>query len=201
MSHDTLIHALVRPVVRKVAGSGITPNQVTTLRLVTGLLGAVGFAQGGVLWPCLGAGFMLLSVLLDRADGELARQTGKMSQGGYRYDLICDCAATVASFIGMGFGVQSVFGPAAIAMGVVAGVSVAVVFWLINVVKLTPIKAPDGAERRVILDPDDAMILAPFFVWFGVMPWAVAIACVATPIVAIALGIVGLKARRRESRA
>ena len=201
MSHDTLIHALIRPAVRAVSKTGITPNQVTSLRLVTGLAGALGFAQGGVLWPFVGAGFMLLSVLLDRADGELARQTGKMSQGGYRYDLICDCTATVASFIGMGFGVQRVFGPAAILMGVVAGVSVAVVFWLINVVKLTPLKAPDSYERRVILDPDDAMILAPFFVWFGVMPWAVAIACVATPIVALVLGVIGLAARRRESRA
>jgi hypothetical protein len=101
----------------------------------------------------------------------------------------------------MGFGVQSAFGPAAILMGVIAGVSVAVVFWLINVVKLTPISAPDGSERRVILDPDDAMILAPFFVWFGVMPWAVAIAAVATPIVALVLGVLGLTARRRARRA
>ncbi len=185
---------------RQLAATPVTPNHITTLRLATGLAAAIGFAQGGVLWPDIGAGLMLVSILLDRADGELARQTGKMSKSGYRYDLICDCVATMAGFFGMGFGVQDVFGPAAILMGLVAGVSVAVVFWLINGVKLTPLPPADWPDRRVIVDPDDAMILAPFFVWFRVMPWTVAVAAVATPLVAIVLAVMGLRNLRRRER-
>ena len=124
MSHDTLVHRLVRPVVRAIAPTRITPNHLTTARLITGLAAALGFAQGGWVWPDLAAGVMLVSLLLDRADGELARQTGRTSRKGYRYDLICDCVATAAGFIGLGVGVREVFGPVAILLGIIAALSV-----------------------------------------------------------------------------
>ncbi len=195
MSHDTLIHRLVRPVVRQVAGTGVTPNQLTTLRLATGVLSAIGFAQGGVLWPDLGAAVMLLSLLLDRADGELARQTGKMSRSGYRYDLICDCTATVADLLGMGWGSREMLGPVSGLLGIVGGVGVATVFWLLHVVQ----PAAPKQRSRILVDPDDAMMLTPFLIWLGLMPWAVVTAAAATPVLALVLGaLIALKAAGRS---
>ena len=74
MSHDTIIHRIVRPAVRRVALTGVTPNQITTLRLLGGIAAALAFA-GPAPWPAIGGGIFLFSMLLDRADGELARQT------------------------------------------------------------------------------------------------------------------------------
>src|SRR3954466_763287 len=75
MSQNTLIHRLVRPAVRAVAAhTSLTPNHVTTLRLATGLAASMMFAQGIYGWVAIiGGCIFLLSMLLDRADGELAR--------------------------------------------------------------------------------------------------------------------------------
>jgi hypothetical protein len=43
-----------------------------------------------------------VSFLLDRADGELARQTGKCSAVGHRFDLCSDYAANATIFLGLG---------------------------------------------------------------------------------------------------
>lgn len=80
MSHDTWIHRAVRGAVRPLARTPVTPNQVTTLRLITGLAAAAAFAQGGEGWRQVGAGLFLVSLFLDRADGELARASGKSSR-------------------------------------------------------------------------------------------------------------------------
>ena len=167
MSHDTTIHRIVRPAVRRIAPTGVTPNQLTTLRLVTGLIAAAGFAQGGEFWPRLGGVIFLLSLLLDRADGELARQTGRSSPLGYRYDLVCDCLATVATFIGIGFGLVGSFGPGAILLGLIAGAGVCGLFWMLNVVKVAPVSTYQFWGGRLVVDTDDAMVFVPVLIWCG----------------------------------
>lgn len=191
MSHDTLVHRLVRPPVRALAKTGVTPNQLTTLRLLTGVLAATGFALGGRLWPALGAASMLASSLLDRADGELARAVGKTSAGGTRYDLLADGASTVVVFIGMGLGAREAWGPVSVLYGGVAAVSVVALFILTQ--RLEPAGAACVSSRP--FDPDDALLAAPFLVWAGLMPWAVLVAAVVSPLVAVALGALALARR------
>ena len=83
----------------------ITPNQITTLSLATGLLAALLYARGG--WAAhFGAVCFVLSFWLDHADGELARMTGRVSRFGHRYDLAAGCAVLVALFVGMGIGAR-----------------------------------------------------------------------------------------------
>lgn len=167
MSHDTLIHRIVRPLVRCVAPLRITPNQITTLRLFTGLAAAACFAAGTKSSLEVGAGVFVLSVLLDRADGELARQTGQTSKGGHRYDLGCDWISTVAAFLGTGVGLAGSVGEIAIALGLVAGVGTGVLFWQSNVLKLenpSGYRTPNG---QILFDPDDAMLALPLFIWIG----------------------------------
>ena len=180
---------------RPLASTSITPNQVTTLRLVTGLGAAVAFALGGG-WRISGGALFLVSLLLDRADGELARLSGKMSSGGYRYDLTCDCIATVATFIGLGVGLYDTLGPLAIVLGVEAGASVVTVFYQINVLKVASTSGP-GLDGRILADADDAMLGLPVLIWLGLSKLALVLAGTATPVIVMALLLrERLKARR-----
>ena len=190
MSHNTFIHRIVRPIVRAVAPTGVTPNQVTTLRLVTALASAWMFAQAGVLWPNIGAGVFLVSMLLDRADGELARQTGQSSLWGYRYDLVCDFIAGASTFVGIGFGHAETMGPMAIALGAVAGAGIGALFWELNVFKLVSLRAYKLGPLEA--DPDDAMIFVPILIWCGLSQPMLMAAAVITPLAAAGVALAGL---------
>ena len=94
MSHNTWAHRLVTVAVRPLARTSVTPNQITTLRLVAGLAAALAFAIGGGAAAQVGGVLWILSMLCDRADGILARLTGRTSAWGHVYDLICDFTTT-----------------------------------------------------------------------------------------------------------
>jgi hypothetical protein len=70
MSSNIPIHCLVRPVMRRLARTRVTPNHLTTLRLAAGIAAAAAFACGGTTWPGIGGGVFVLSMLLERADGD-----------------------------------------------------------------------------------------------------------------------------------
>lgn len=196
MSHDTLMHRVIRPAIRRMAPTGVTPNQLTTLRLITGLVAAAAFARGGVLWPDIGGGTFVLSMLLDRADGELARQTGQSSLGGHRYDLVCDCTASVVAFVGVGLGLIETLGPVGILLGLAAGSGVGILFWQINVLKLASLRPYTFWHERVVVDPDDAMIFVPILIWCEAAQPMLIAAAVITPAAAIWIGLTSWRSRR-----
>ena len=200
MSHDTTIHRIVRPAVRRIAPTGVTPNQLTTLRLVTGLVAAAAFAVGGPIWPRIGGVIFLLSLLLDRADGELARQTGRSSPLGYRYDLVCDCLATVATFIGIGFGLVGSFGPGAILLGLIAGAGVCGLFWMLNVVKVAPVSTYRFWGGRLVVDTDDAMVFVPVLIWCGAAKLELIAAASLTLLALLGLSLRGFLKRTAAER-
>jgi len=197
VSHNTLIHQIVRPAVRAVAPSGVTPNHLTTLRLVTGLAAALGFAVGG-RWAMFGGAVFVLSMLLDRADGELARQTNQMSEAGYRYDLFSDCAASMAAFLGVGVGLAPGMGPLGPLLGALAGVGIAVLFWQLNVAKIGELRGFEFWGGRITVDPDDAMIFVPILIWCGADRPMLLAAAVATPGAALWLGFEALRVKRER---
>ena len=195
MSTDTLIHRIVRPAVRAVAPTGVTPNHITALRFATGVAAALAFAAGGAFWPAVGGGVFVLSMLLDRADGELARQTGQSSPAGYWYDIASDCASNVLAMFGIGVGLFAAAGALGPVLGAVAGIGIGVLFWQLFGLRLAQ---PQGYEvaRGVVLDPDDALVLVPVFVWTGAaFPMLVA-AAVVTPLAALWLGLRGSQSGR-----
>lgn len=194
MSTNTVIHRIVRRPVRALARTSATPNQVTTVRLITGLFAAACFARGPGAWMAVGGIVFVLSMLLDRADGELARQTGQMSVWGYRYDLACDCLASVATFIGLGLGLAAGHGMLAIWLGVIAGLGIGTLFAELNILKFADVR---GYELRqgITIDPDDAMILVPVLIWLG-LAWPMTIAAaIITPTAAIVLALLALRRR------
>jgi archaetidylinositol phosphate synthase len=196
LSTNTLIHRIVRPVVRRIAHSRVTPNNITTLRLVTGVAAAIGFAQGGALWPAIGGGIFVFSMLLDRADGELARQTHRSSVVGHRYDLVSDCASNILAFVGIGIGVVPALGLMGPMLGLLAGVGIGTLFWQLNALKLVEIRPYSAWNDRFNADPDDAMIFVPLLVWCGAAIPTLVAAAVITPLAALWISMTGTRAIR-----
>jgi phosphatidylglycerophosphate synthase len=110
----------------------------------------------------------VLSLILDRADGILARLTGKTSKFGHIYDLIADSASNALVFVGIGFGLRlGSLGGWAIPLGVIAGAAVLLV--LLTVVRIEDQKGQGAAEigNSFGFDPDDAMLFVPAAVLLG----------------------------------
>ncbi len=180
MSHNTLLHSIVRPIVRLAAQTGITPNQITTARLLTGLGAAAAFAQGTRAWMDIGGVVFLMSLLLDRADGALARHTNQTSLSGHRYDLASDCIASTMAFIGLGVGVAATAGIAGLWAGLMAALGIGTLFFQLNVLKAATVSG--RTIGRVTVDPDDAMVFVPVLIWCGAAWPMVIVAAVVTPL-------------------
>lgn len=180
MSHDTWVHRAVRPVVRRLATTAVTPNQLTAGRLVTAVASALLIASGDPGWSKAGGALFLVSFLLDRADGDLARIRGETSAWGHRFDLCSDYTANILVFMGIGFGLQDgPLGPAAIAMGALAGSAIGLIFWLVRHVEQV-----DGAAAFPTaggFDPDDAMIAIPIAIWLDGETYILAAAAIGAP--------------------
>ena len=162
ISHNTLMHRGVRVLVKPLVVTPVTPNHLTTLRLVTGLGAAGAFAVGASPWQYYGAAAFVLSVLLDRADGELARLGGKMSPSGHVYDLVADAVSDILVFVGIGIGLRdSILGLWAVPMDIAGGGSVAIIFWLI--MRIEERAGARAAELGGVagFDPDDAILVVP----------------------------------------
>lgn len=191
MSSNTIVHRAVRPLVRTIAPSGVTPNQITTLRLATGIAAALAFAGEGH-WPAIGGAIFLLSFFLDRADGELARQTGQSSPGGHRYDLLSDCTSNIIAFIGLGLGAGAQPGLLGPALGIVAGAGIGALFWQLHILRIGTLRGYELAPG-IIIDPDDLIALVPILVWLGATAPMLVAAAVITPVAALWLGLTGAR--------
>jgi archaetidylinositol phosphate synthase len=127
---------LARRLVTPLKDSWVTPNHLTTVRLWVGLAAAAAFLPGTYGWSNLAALLLILSNFLDHTDGELARVSGKSSKVGHLYDLASDAAVTILLFIAIGVGVGVGEKPGlalqlpAVALGVVAGCAIALIFFL-----------------------------------------------------------------------
>ncbi len=110
MSHNTWIHRGVRIVlVRPLAKTPVTPNQLTLVRIAAGLAAAAALAVGDPVWSAWGAGLFVLSLIMDRADGDLARLTGKTSPQGHTLDLISDATCNTLIFAGLGAAIYTLW--------------------------------------------------------------------------------------------
>ena len=123
---------LARRLVAPLSNSWVTPNHLTTVRLLVGLAAAAAFLPGPYVWSNAGALLLVVSNFLDHCDGELARISGKSSRAGHLYDLASDALVTVLTFVALGIGVSVHLAlplpPAA--LGGVAGCAIALIFYL-----------------------------------------------------------------------
>jgi len=200
ISHNTWIHKAARVViVDPLAGTRATPNQLTAARIATGLGAAALLAVGAAPWVHWAGALFALSMLLDRADGDLARITGRTSPAGHTLDLWADATCNTLIFVGLGLGLRdgTMFGPWAVALGLVAGAGVATILWLV-----LKIEKAEGARAAELggaagFDPDDAMIAVPITVWLGYSEQLLLAAAVGAP--AFAVFFYGLFLFKRKS--
>ena len=99
-----VIHPISRRVVDVLARTSITPNQVSVASVFFAAAGAASFAA--LPWPISAfAGLVLLLAwhVLDGADGDLARRTGRASPIGELVDGVCDHASQACVYIGLGW--------------------------------------------------------------------------------------------------
>ncbi len=185
MSHDTWLHRIARPGARLLAHTPVTPNQVTTARLVLGLV-ATGLFALGPRWNLAAGLVYLASMLFDRMDGVLARLTGRTTPWGHRYDLAVDAVCDAVVFMGIGWGLRhAALGHWAPVLGLVAGLSVAAVFWL--VFRVEAVRGPRAAELggRAGFDPDDALLIVPLAAFVGLTEPLLIAAAFGAPVFAV----------------
>lgn len=183
---------LVAPLV----DTAVSPNMLTTVRLVVGALGAVYFAQEGMHNL---AGFLIvLSNFLDHTDGELARMSGKSSRFGHNYDLISDAVVTIGMFFGIGVGLSEPMGGNGPIFGVIAGCAVAGIFHLRNLSESRHGKSATRQPRLGGFEAEDILYLIPVVTLTGNLEWFLIAAAVGAP---LALVIVATQYFSVESRA
>ncbi len=95
---------LARVVVRPLARTAVTPNQLSFLCLAVGLVAAILLASASPVVAGIGAVCFMVAVFLDHTDGELARMTGQASTFGHRLDYFIGSAIYTVMYIGLGYG-------------------------------------------------------------------------------------------------
>jgi archaetidylinositol phosphate synthase len=171
MSDAPYDQRLARFLVRPLARSTITPNQLTTLTLVVALSGAAMLAFGGDAPAAWGAGLFVLARFMDHFDGELARMKRATSKFGYYYDYVTGALSYAALFLGLGIGYRhGVLGPWAIGLGA-TGASAALISLFLN---LGIDKVQDFAEGESVGYPalggfelEDGIYLIAPIAWLG----------------------------------
>jgi len=156
---------LARRLVKPLQHTAVTPNHLTSVRLLFGIAAACAFARGGYAWMNGGALLLVISNFLDHTDGELARISGKSSRIGHWYDLISDIAVTVLLFtaIGVGVGTRSVtvLGVSPLALGVLSGSAVALIFVLRMRIEKFGGKAASRQAAAGGFETEDVLYLLP----------------------------------------
>ena len=164
----TWTHKLALIFVRPLANTFVTPNHLTFLRLITGLVACYCFATGDRELMIWGGWIWVLSAFLDRTDGELVRVSGKTSAWGHKFDMFCDSATTSLFFVAGGIGLRDTeLGHWAIFMGIAGGLGVLAAEYYAEQID----KRNDDPDDRAYpgfadFDFDDVLYLFAVIAWF-----------------------------------
>jgi archaetidylinositol phosphate synthase len=156
---------LARKLITPLKDTWVTPNYLTTVRLFVGSAAAAAFMPGTYGWSNLAALLLIVSNFLDHTDGELARISGKSSRLGHWYDLVSDALVTVLLFVAIGAGIEAkrglLLGLPPVVVGTVAGVAVAVIFWLRMQIEELAGKAASRQPSVGGFETEDVLYLLP----------------------------------------
>ena len=90
----------------------ITPNQITAVSLVFGLLCALCFISGNHIAGIIGALLLTASYTFDNCDGEIARIKKMSSDFGAKFDDMADWMVDASFFAALGYGTSQVMAQA-----------------------------------------------------------------------------------------
>lgn len=177
---------LARRLVRPLDGTRARPNHLTTLRLVLGLTSAWFLAHPSLAMADIGAFLFALSNFVDHTDGELARISGASSRFGHAYDLVCDAIIHTVLFAALGYGLlQGPLGIWAPCIGLVAGLSVAFIFWLHMLMEDELGKAEAKLPSAGWFEIEDVLYLFPLVTLFDVRETFLVLAFIGAPAFAL----------------
>jgi hypothetical protein len=144
---DVVVHRrLSRWVSRAAVAAGIGPNAITLASGMVGLAAVAAFARGDVRAVVTGFFLYVAAVVLDHADGEVARLTLTESSLGEWLDVIVDTVIHGTMLLALGAGSVRVTG-AGLTAGIV-GAAAVVASGLLG--KVWPPALPSAAERGLL---------------------------------------------------
>ena len=126
-SNRRLIHPLSRRLAAGLSRTPVTPNMVSVAGAGAAAVAAACYASLGYPWS-VAAGFLAHVAwhVLDGADGDLARRTGRSSPTGELVDGLCDYAGQAILYAALAFVLASTFGPWAWPLALASGLARAV---------------------------------------------------------------------------
>ena len=119
-----LVHPVSRKLVDALVHTPVTPNQVSVASVFAAAAGA--YALWALAWPwgpCAGLLGLFVWHVLDGADGDLARRTGRASVSGELVDGICDHVSQILVYVALALVLQRTLQGWAWVLACVAGVS------------------------------------------------------------------------------
>ena len=187
MSRISWTHKVARFCLIPVIKSPITPNHLTVLRLITGIIACVTFASGIRYLEIIGGFIWILSALLDCADGELARMRNQSSEWGHKFDFFSDTTVTALFFIGIGIGARdSMPELVAVVLGFIIAQGVVVAAVLTE--KIDQIKEESGDKAYPGIagfNFDDILFLFALIIWLDWQMYFLVGASIGAPLFAL----------------
>lgn len=148
----------------------VTPNHLTSLGLISGIVGGIFFSCGTpacVNWAAL---LFIISSLMDHCDGELARMTGKSTQFGLYYDHLASAANFIAFFVGAGVGLRhGNLGHFSLILGIIAATMMIIIFALRMVREYKYGKESITQLNYGGFEIEDYFYLVGPFTWLGLL--------------------------------
>ena len=200
--NQTYAHAFARILVRPLLHTWVRPNHLTVLRLVVGLAACVLLSVGTKSAAVWSGALWIMTCVLDRADGELARLGDMRSESGKVLDYYSDMVLDSFWFLGAGIGLRHGWlGSTAVTLGLLSCGSMLLCIWISEMFeKLSApgVKTWHGVKR---FHPDDALFLLAPLTWLGWLGPALIASSVCTPVMAIIIiaRYVALKRRTAEA--
>ena len=163
---------VARRLVRPLARTSITPNQVTLFTLVLALAGAWMLSLGSAEMANWGAGVFVIARFMDHFDGELARLTGRTSRLGYYLDYMAGAASYTALFLGIGIGLQNTeLGSWSLVLGLVGGISALACMGLnLRIDEVSETDEAIGYPAFAGFELEDGIYLIAPITWLGFLP-------------------------------
>src|SRR3989344_2338909 len=111
----------------------ITPNNITTLSIIFGLISGIFFSFGNMLNLILGVIFSQLSLICDLLDGDLARTKKLTSEYGRWYDIIATKLFKYFIFLGATIGAYRISNnPLILIIGTIAIFNITMISFISN---------------------------------------------------------------------
>jgi len=196
-------------IARRLASTGITPNQITSLSVGIGLSGALFFLCSQWVCQTIGALLFLAHSILDGCDGELARLKFQESRFGGIIDYWGDNVVHIAVFgciaISWALSIEALW---PLLLGVAAALGNLASAWLVYWRVMRPKKDDGPLFTSVVTVPDqslarmldaasrrDFIYLAVILALFGKSTWFLVLAAVGAPLFFLLLLFLALRER------